>query len=730
MNSYDDIKLEVVKSLNSSILNNAFKKLYSNDNEIVPANDYTPNIWENKWYNDEVIPGYPKGYCVWRNAYTNISSFLSSYGDLVYDYAKSNPLLETYLLSSWTQLSNALYDNLPLMEVWRQRYYNVISGYSKEGKEITADYSKMKFLKLHIYANNAIDGHYHQTQVQSLKFLDLDATPFPVKDHSIPSGIHVFPFGSHEFKVSTNANVIKISGAGGLKEVFTSSAWLGLQTKDGKPISENNPIDIVLEMEEPVLDLKTFMRWNLAGNCCPRSYKLFCSQNNKDWFEVDSVEGWSISRSGASYSGTLKFKKQYDQEYLLPPLFDYGPYSGTDDLRVELYVSLQDDNKEMLSNSNAWSNVVLSSQAEYEKFIKTEVDILFAEHLKNYHLDGSLTPSEINDVLLANNLSNFAIEDVQNTIEVKDHDAYMNTDGFDYVVDFKRFGQKAGNSLAPGKNFYLYRWYRLWNSGFLEHGGVVRCNPIPSVDYEVSNPDNYIVKVDLTWGLGDKATAVYNYDETSGNSFGETYERYYYGDRRGDPSFPIYQQIDPEEKFLNGKHYFARVTPVVLLSSDVNLGTYAYNSISSLAEHDYLSVATRNKVSSYVTTEVHHMKNDSFCFTRSDTDKLDGSAVQYYQYYVTGFKKIIPVDYDFGHAILEGVEAEYAWTGSVIKPNPKVKNNLGDILQQDRDYSLLYYAPGGEEADFIDGPEVNIQVKGLKPYVGMQTLQYKIVKTK
>ena len=565
MNSYDDIKLEIVKSLNSSILNNAFKKLYSNDNEIVPANDYTPNIWENKWYNDEVIPGYPKGYCVWRNAYTNISSFLSSYGDLVYDYAKSNPLLETYLLSSWTQLSNAFHDNLPLMEVWCQRYYNVISGYSKE------------------------------------------------------------------------------------------------------------------------------------------------------------VSSW--------YEGTPPRKKT-KWEQLLPPLFDYGPYSGTDDLRVELYVSLEDDNKEMLSNSNAWSNVVLSSQAEYEKFIKTEVDILFAEHLKNYHLDGLLTPSEINDILLARNLSNFAIEDVQSTIEVKDHDAYMNTDGFDYVVDFKRFAQQAGNSLAPGKNFYLYRWYRLWNSGFLEHGGVVRCNPIPSADYEVSNPDNYIVKVDLTWGLGDKATAVYNYDETSGNSFGETYERYYYGNRRGDPSFPIYQQIDPEEKFLNGKHYFARVTPVVLLSSDVNLGTYAYNSISSLAEHDYLSVATSNKVSSYVTAEVHHLKNDSFCFTRSDTDKLDGSAVQYYQYYVTGFKKIIPVDYDFGHATVEGVEAEYAWTGSVIKPNPKVKNNLGDILQQNRDYSLLYYAPGGEEADFIDGPEVNIQVKGLKPYVGMQTLQYKIVKTK
>ena len=58
MNSYDDIKLEIVKSLNSQILNNAFKKLHENDMEIVPAHDYTPNVWENKWFNDEVIPGY------------------------------------------------------------------------------------------------------------------------------------------------------------------------------------------------------------------------------------------------------------------------------------------------------------------------------------------------------------------------------------------------------------------------------------------------------------------------------------------------------------------------------------------------------------------------------------------------------------------------------------------------------------------------------------------------
>lgn len=87
MNSYDDIRLETVRSLNSAVLNNAFTKLYDNDVKIAPAYDYIPNIWENKWYNDEVIPGYSRGYCVWKNVYADLSSFLNDYGDVVHQYA-------------------------------------------------------------------------------------------------------------------------------------------------------------------------------------------------------------------------------------------------------------------------------------------------------------------------------------------------------------------------------------------------------------------------------------------------------------------------------------------------------------------------------------------------------------------------------------------------------------------------------------------------------------------
>jgi len=84
MNSYDEVKLKIVRELNSAVLNGAFTKLYDNDTELVPKYDYTPNIWENKWYNDDVIPGYSKGYCVWKNTYLDLSSFLDDYGDVVF----------------------------------------------------------------------------------------------------------------------------------------------------------------------------------------------------------------------------------------------------------------------------------------------------------------------------------------------------------------------------------------------------------------------------------------------------------------------------------------------------------------------------------------------------------------------------------------------------------------------------------------------------------------------
>ena len=69
------------------------------------------------------------------------------------------------------------------------------------------------------------------------------------------------------------------------------------------------------------------------------------------------------------------------------------------------------------------------------------------------------------------------------------------------------------------------------------------------------------------------------------------------------------------------------VTPVVLQNGDIDLDTWKYRNISAITDSGYPTAPTSNKNSSYLVTEVHHLKNSSFCFTRSDTDKLDASKV-------------------------------------------------------------------------------------------------------
>jgi hypothetical protein len=92
---YNDIELSVVNDLNSRILNTTFNKLIENDESIIPSNNYIPNIWENKWFNNNVIRGYSKGDAVWKYTMTS-SEFINTYHNIIYDYAQNNKLLNGY----------------------------------------------------------------------------------------------------------------------------------------------------------------------------------------------------------------------------------------------------------------------------------------------------------------------------------------------------------------------------------------------------------------------------------------------------------------------------------------------------------------------------------------------------------------------------------------------------------------------------------------------------------
>ena len=75
---------------------------------------------------------------------------------------------------------------------------------------------------------------------------------------------------------------------------------------------------------------------------------------------------------------------------------------------------------------------------------------------------------------------------------------------------------------------------------------------------------------------------------------------------------------------------------------------------------------------------------------------------------MTGFKKIIDVDYDFSHAIVTGIGASYPVSGHKPSMSIKVKNNLDEMLIEGTSYTVLFYSDGGGAVDWTKAGIVNV----------------------
>ena len=76
------------------------------------------------------------------------------------------------------------------------------------------------------------------------------------------------------------------------------------------------------------------------------------------------------------------------------------------------------------------------------------------------------------------------------------HYWYNNTQtGFDHITYYKHIKYENGAT----------RWYRKWNSGKLEHGGII----IPKSPIENDTYSNGVYTVSLIWG--DETPSVYDY---------------------------------------------------------------------------------------------------------------------------------------------------------------------------------------------------------------------------
>lgn len=397
----------------------------------------------------------------------------------------------------------------------------------------------------------------------------------------------------------------------------------------------------------------------------------------------------------------------------LPPLFDYGAYSTRANQPIEIYVSLIDDNKELLSNSQAWTKTVLSNINEFKSFISNEISLMFTKHINDYHLGGLSTNEDFSEILIKKDFSNFDISALYNTQRMISHTQYINDQGFDYVRFFKRDSVNTKINVTTSKNMPLYRWCRLWNSGHLEHGGIIE---IPKYSNISSNESScYNISIDLAWADDDRLFYDYPISEK------------FYGSLINDLYFSNTAQINNYElstQLAYDNRYSVSLTPVQFNNNDLEKKSTTYN-IKLINEDDllrtsYPTIPNNDKNKTFVNYEVYGMTNKSFCITRSRTDDLmDNNTIRYIQYYVSGYRSSITLQYNIQFCTIENLRQIYPYTGEQIRPTDFiVRANNGDILTKDMQYKIYY----GENINTIG----YITIEGISPFYGKIELSFYI----
>lgn len=176
-------------------------------------------------------------------------------------------------------------------------------------------------------------------------------------------------------------------------------------------------------------------------------------------------------------------------------------YLGDLTLPVQIKICKKDGTKQPPSNSEYWDDFwVTSNDEECRNYIMQEMFSYltrrFNNHIRNYHLSG-WTQSDF-DTYLDKNLTNIPYDSKYHYFS---HRSKQLRDGFDFV---KRFESK---DFGGG----VVKWFRLWNSGFLEQGGVIDTS---SIDTSQDSIQQNIVTVNLNWSGAKFAPPAYDYIRT------------------------------------------------------------------------------------------------------------------------------------------------------------------------------------------------------------------------
>lgn len=170
-------------------------------------------------------------------------------------------------------------------------------------------------------------------------------------------------------------------------------------------------------------------------------------------------------------------------------------YVGSLAKPVQLKISVADDNKDVpLDTSAKWKDFFVltddsTNMHKFQQILTQQTQQLLDLHVKTYHLPESFP---VEDYLLRD-MSNIDQSKLQRCKSTKYR---SNMQGFDYVLLSVR-KKYAGKTE---------KWFRMWSSGYLEHGGIV--------DLSASLPDGdektgcmYTVNLGWKYGKDKKQTA-------------------------------------------------------------------------------------------------------------------------------------------------------------------------------------------------------------------------------
>lgn len=296
-------------------------------------------------------------------------------------------------------------------------------------------------------------------------------------------------------------------------------------------------------------------------------------------------------------------------------------YLGSITEPVKIKVSVVDNNIDLPTNPDSWKDffnnqdpVQFSEKlnAEFERLLSAYMD----QHMLEYHLSGLAQyqnavygqTRQLEDLYLKKNLDNVSLFQEFGNTPGEDNC------GFDYVIHFCKKPFKSENGTMKSS-----KWFRVWRSGYLEHGGIVFNDPKHAALMGDSlECDSKLYKVNLTWAI-DKVKTAPSFKYSAAPT------GFYFEDNKISLSGTQYSLNTLGQHISEQDRYQIQITPILGNSS----GAVPYGTM-------HVDTATQNVY--YVSKDAVSIENSSFCFV------LDPD-IQQYSYYAAGFVSNIQQGY-------------------------------------------------------------------------------------